>query len=78
MWEIVIQGQSAPIYCFDGQVLNQFLSSQSASVAIMVTFYDVIKRGTTVYGLANDPPLPSAPNPAITITQTTQAVIERA
>lgn len=77
MWEIVIQGQSAPIYCFDGQVLNQYLSSQSASAVIMVTFFDVIKRGTTVYGLVNDPPLPVAPTPAIAITQTTQAIIER-
>lgn len=78
MWEIVIQGQSESIYCFDGQVLNQFLSSQSASAVIMVTFFDVIKRGVTVYGLVNDPPLPSAPNPVIAIKQTTQAIIERA
>ena len=78
MWTVTIMNDAnSPYYFTDGGVLQQFLSQQVGKI-LSVQQYDVILRSTTVYGLVDDPAIPSAPNPTINIVEYTQNYYKRA
>ena len=77
MWIVTVMGDAGPYYIFDNGVLNQFLSTLSGKV-VSVQAYDVLLKSTTVYGMANDPALPSASSPPLSIVQYQQNCYKRA
>ena len=71
MWHLYVNGDVNSPYVFEDQgVLHQHLSMLPTNSIFMIRKFDVLLKSETVYGVTGSPPIPNAPNPAISIMTT--------
>ena len=69
MWHLYVNGDSNSPYLFENQsVLHQHLSTLPSTSIFIIRKFDVLLISETVYGVTGSPPIPNAPNPAVSIT----------